>query len=166
MYNHVLSTNRIFVVNILLNGALQHSMQPYLRFQGEGEQSKQSPVRSHCKEPAASVWCSLSSVLHWSVAPQEVSHAHVYPKDSEWHQPWVVFTKQLCKNRRINNFALKGGTAYVGMHWDVETETLANEHPFCVPAYKRHRKPADRGLVQHVWHPSLKMELLYIYRFS
>lgn len=87
-------------------------------------------------------------------------------RTQEWHQPWVIFTKQLCKNRRINNFALKGGTAYVWMHWDVETETLANEHPFCVPAYKRHRKPADRGLVQHVWHPSLKMELLYIYRFS
>lgn len=55
MYNHMLSTNRIFVVNILLNGALQYSMQPYLRFQGEGEQSKQSPVRSHYKEAAASV---------------------------------------------------------------------------------------------------------------
>lgn len=39
---------------------------------------------------------------------------------------------------------------YTGMNWDVETETLAQKHPFCVSAYKCHHKPADEGSGPHI----------------
>ena len=165
MYKTVFPTNRVLVVNILWNGALRYSTQAYLRVQGEGERSERSPVRSRCRERAASACRSLRSVLRCCLVPQAVSHAHVHPKGSDWHQSWVAFTKRHFKNRRINNFALEGGTADIGMHWHAETETLAHKHPFWVPAYKCHHKPADEGFVQHIWHPYPKMELLSIYRF-